>query len=102
MTTYLRLLNMLVDHHESDPQRLSESLAANNLAEAGQLAHALKGAAGNIGATRVQALADELNRAIRQGIDREDVERRCGALADELTGLIVALRSVLKSPGACT
>ncbi len=95
MTTYLRLLDMLVEHHESDPRRLSETLAANNPAEVGRLAHTLKGAAGNIGAARVQALAAELDKAIRQAVDRDHVERSCEALSGELSALIAAVRSAL-------
>jgi PAS domain S-box-containing protein len=98
MTTYLRLLNMLIEHHGSGPQRLSEALAANNLAEAGRLAHSLKGVAGTIGATRVQALADEFNKAIRQGARGEEVGRMCEALASELSTLIEALRAHLTPP----
>jgi HPt (histidine-containing phosphotransfer) domain-containing protein len=77
---------------------LAEALAANNLAEAGRLAHTLKGVAGTIGATRVQALADELNRAIRHGAGGEEVERMCEALASELSELIAALRAHLTPP----
>ncbi len=89
---------MLIEHHESDQQRITEALAANNLSEAGRLAHTLKGAAGNVGATRVQALAEAANAAIRQGIDQAEVERRCNALGAELSELIAAIQDVLMPP----
>jgi PAS domain S-box-containing protein len=94
-TLYLRLLGMLTEHHRGDAERLLELMARGDLAEIGRLAHALKGTAGNVGATRIHALADTLNAAIRQANDRGEIERLCAALADELEKLVESVREVL-------
>lgn len=62
-----RLLHRFVERHEGDRARLREYLAQGDSTEARCLAHALKGAAGSLGATRVHALAGELEAEIRRG-----------------------------------
>ncbi len=99
MATYVRLLGMLVEHHRSDAQRLAACLAIGDLAGLGRLAHALKGAAGSIGATKVQELADALSSAVRQGADRDEVERRCAELSAELSWMIGAVSEALNQAG---
>jgi two-component system, sensor histidine kinase and response regulator len=93
------LLRILVDYHGPDPQELCANLAAGNLMEVGRLAHSLKGAAGNFGALRIQAMADELVLAIENKAARVDVERLTAALAEELAALINAVKSSLPSAG---
>jgi len=99
LATYLKLLRMLVDHHGADARRLREALANGDLAEVGRLAHALKGAAGSIGATRVQALAEAANAAIKKDAGRAEIEKHCAALAIGLAELIEALRRRLAEGG---
>jgi PAS domain S-box-containing protein len=95
MTTYLRLLGMMVEHHATDQDRLTQALASGNLEEAGYLTHTLKGVAGNIGATRIQQLAEQATVAIRQGADPEELGRKCETLSVELSGFLDALREIL-------
>jgi HPt (histidine-containing phosphotransfer) domain-containing protein len=94
MATYLKLLGLLAKHHGADAQRLREALAKGDPAEIGRLAHTLKGAAGSIGATRVQALAEAANAAVRKDAGRAAIEKHCAALAIELAELIEALRKL--------
>jgi HPt (histidine-containing phosphotransfer) domain-containing protein len=92
---YLRLLGMLVEHHQADGQQMSEYLAAGNWTQVGQIAHTLKGAAGSLGAMRIRELADVLNTAIRRGADTEEIKAHSEALIVELPAFITAVKSVI-------
>ncbi|WP_207906558.1 PAS domain S-box protein [Methylomonas methanica] len=96
MATYLRVLGLLVEHHGNDAQRLTDALADNDLIEVKRLAHTLKGAVGNLGATKVAELAEAVNAAIKQGVAPADIEQLCKALVTELSVLIAALQNVLE------
>jgi len=95
MTTYLRLLRMLVEYHGDDWQRITKAMADNDLVEVKQLAHTLKSATGNLGATKVEELAAAVNFAIHQGTERAEIESLCNKLVMELSGLIKAVQKVL-------
>ncbi len=95
MAIYLKVLRLLGEHHGKDPQRLTEALADNDLIEVKRLAHTLKGAIGNLGATRVEELAEAVNFAIKQGAARAEIEPLCAVLVTELSTLIEAVQIVL-------
>jgi CheY-like chemotaxis protein len=95
LATYRRLLALFVDCHGHEVERLRERLRAADLVEVHRLAHTLKGSAGNLGATRVQAAADALQAAIRQGAGRDDIDHCFQALAAELPPLLDGIRGVL-------
>jgi HPt (histidine-containing phosphotransfer) domain-containing protein len=95
--SYLRLLGMLVEHHQADGQHVSECLAAGDLAQAGRLAHTLKGAAGSLGAVCVRDLADTLNTAIRQGASLEEINAHSNTLVIELASLMKAIKAAIAS-----
>jgi PAS domain S-box-containing protein len=99
-SSYLRLLRLLVDAHGNDTTTIGANFAAGRAGEALRLAHSLKGAAGTLGATRIQALAHELELAIRNNYRRGDIESRLRALAVELAPLFDALRLLLNMPPA--
>ena len=61
-----RVLQQVVSHHEADPQRLAELIAAHDCAGAFRIAHALKGMAGQIGATGLQQAARDAEQSWRQ------------------------------------
>ena len=94
MTTYLKLLKLLVRDHANDPQRLQEALANNDLIELDRLAHRLKGAMGNLGATRIEKAAEAISFAIKQEVHAE-IEPLCNELVTELSALIAAVQKVL-------
>ncbi|MFZ1643531.1 MAG: response regulator, partial [Candidatus Contendobacter sp.] len=71
---YRRLLALFVDRHGDELERLRERLRTGDLEDVQRLAHTLKGS-GNLGATRVQAAADALQTAIRQGAGRDELDR---------------------------
>jgi CheY-like chemotaxis protein len=77
--TYGRLLGIFVSNHGDLADRLNACLAAGDLAGIEHLSHTLKGAAGNVGAADVFALADGICRTVRSG--------NVDALADQLAML---------------
>ena len=92
-----RMLGLFVDHHAQDVARLSEGLAADDLATVKELAHTLKGSAGNVGAVSISEVAGLLQMAIARPADRSEIDACCTALVDELAFLIQRLRSVVGS-----
>jgi CheY-like chemotaxis protein len=88
------LLDVVVEAFAADaPQRLSTLRAAVDAGDpalAASAAHALKGAAGNLGATAVAALGDEVEAAARGG-DLAAARDLLAPLEDELRGALAAL-----------
>ena len=62
---YVSLLQQFVASHRNDPLFLQDALAAGQTEAAGQRLHALKGAAGTLGATALHAAALALEHALR-------------------------------------
>jgi two-component system sensor histidine kinase/response regulator len=62
---YVALLRKFAAGHRDDPQLLRDALAAGQLEAAKQRLHALKGAAGSLGATALHAAALALEHALR-------------------------------------
>jgi two-component system sensor histidine kinase/response regulator len=60
-----------------------------------RLAHSLKGAAGTLGASGIQLLAGELERAISNEGPPADIEARLVELANDLKPLFGAVRVAL-------
>ncbi|MDI6746940.1 MAG: ATP-binding protein [Rhodocyclaceae bacterium] len=94
VVTYTRLLRQFVTRHASDGQFLQEALAAGHADAARQLMHALKGAAGTLGATRLQTAAAALERALRAAdpagpapVLLTDLQMELAALEDALARL---------------
>ena len=94
-TKYSRMLALFADSHAGDAARLSERLASNDLIALKELAHTLKGSAGNVGAARVSDAAATLDSAIRTGKGADEIDSCCGILIDRLTSLIQGIRDAL-------
>jgi PAS domain S-box-containing protein len=62
---YVALLRLFANNHRDDPQCLQDALAAGHTEAAGQRLHALKGAAGSLGATALHAATLALEQALR-------------------------------------
>ena len=61
-----RVLHQVVLHHETDAQRLRALIAEHDCEGAFRIAHALKGMAGQIGATELQQAARDAEQSWRQ------------------------------------
>ncbi|MEI2781629.1 MAG: PAS domain S-box protein [Candidatus Competibacter sp.] len=93
--SYIRLLWQFVAGHDGDLTNLRRGLAAADQSEVQRLAHSLRGVAGILGATRLQALATELETAIRVGQPAAGIERLGAALEAEYAALVAALQRAL-------
>lgn len=94
---YLRVLRLFADSHRHEAEHLRSLLAANQPEEAQRIAHSLKGAAGHIGATRIQQMAAAIEEPIKK--KQPDAITSSSPLIDELAGelsrLIGQLEEVL-------
>jgi len=94
--TYERLLRQYATTHADDMPMLREHLAAGATEEARRIAHALKGVAGALGATRVQNLAERVDAAIRDQHPPSDIMQLGERLETEQAALTAALATALQ------
>ncbi len=92
---YLRLLRIFADDQSDAVERLRAKLREGDKKEATRIVHTLKGAAGSLGATWVQACAARTEAAIREGADADVIEVAIEALAEEAHSLGAAIRAAL-------
>lgn len=95
---YLNLLRQFVATEHDAPTRIREQLAAGDRAAAERSAHTIKGLAGSLGARGVQAAADQLERAVKEGAPPADA--LCDRLEGTLSPLLRGLREALGAPPA--
>ncbi|MGY6277163.1 PAS domain S-box protein [Methylomonas sp. MgM2] len=95
VSAYTRLLRKYVREYDGAMTRLRSLLAAGNLAQARLLVHSLKGSSANLGATKVQNLAAELEMAIRENPVGFELDKLVDAVEIELDHIATALRSIL-------
>jgi two-component system sensor histidine kinase/response regulator len=92
---YLSLLDRFVDRNRQVTADIGRMIEAGDHAGAQHLAHALKGAAGTLGAVRVQAAAGELESVLHLAPDAPDLSARLATLGAELVALFAALEREL-------
>jgi CheY-like chemotaxis protein len=92
---YLKLLRQFVEEQGTAVEQIRDALSNGRRELAERLAHTLKGVAGNIGATRVQAAAGGLEKLIRDRGSEQDVASAARRLADDLDPLTADLRAAL-------
>jgi PAS domain S-box-containing protein len=97
LTSYRRILTLFADGHGEDVPRLTALIGQNELDAAEKLAHALKGAAGNVGALPIHVLATTLDTALKRG-DGAAAQAALAPLAERLPRLIEALQAALAKP----
>jgi two-component system sensor histidine kinase/response regulator len=91
LTSYWRLLCFFCDEHRHEITRLRALLATGDLDAVRQLAHSLKGSAGNLGATEVWHQAEELEMAVREERAPQYIQQQVEQLARELQQLCTAV-----------
>ncbi|MBK5931357.1 hybrid sensor histidine kinase/response regulator [Halochromatium salexigens] len=94
---YRRVLRLFVTSHGDDAQRLSALVQQGQFDAAEHIAHTLKGTAGTIGATPIQALASELDVALKHH-DGAAARPPLAALIERLPRLLQALEAHLAEP----
>ena len=97
LPSYRHILTLFADGHGEDVPRLTALTSQNDLDAAEKLAHALKGAAGNVGALPIHVLATSLDAALKRG-DRPAAQAALAPLAERLPRLIEALQTALAKP----
>ncbi|MBI5901297.1 MAG: PAS domain S-box protein [Rhodocyclales bacterium] len=91
---YLRLVSQLAGQHGADAREMRRDLAAGKVDAACQRAHALKGAAGTLAATRLQAAAEAIERTLQGPAPQPDPSLLLDRLQAELTALETLLASL--------
>jgi HPt (histidine-containing phosphotransfer) domain-containing protein len=94
LASYARMLRLFAETEQGSAVRLHTALARNRLDEVQALAHGLKGVAGNIGARRIQYLAEAIDHPIKQGLP--DAARLVRDPLDELTEALPKLLADLR------
>jgi len=100
LKNYRHILKLFVDGHSEDLRQLTDLIGQHDLAGAQQVAHALKGAAGTIGAMSVYRLAVALDAALKQE-DGPAAEAALAPLAECLPRLITSLQAALAAAPHC-
>jgi two-component system sensor histidine kinase/response regulator len=95
LSTYVRLLGKYVESHGKDMAEVREQLAAGNYDDARRLAHSLKGVSATLGANEVRVRALTLEMAIKDRLDRDEIEQCIAAVEDAWSPLATALSKVL-------
>ncbi len=72
-TFYIDMLKKYIDNQGQAPVQIRQSLDANDYGTAERLAHTAKGVSGNIGASQLQELAADLEKAIREGMPCDEI-----------------------------
>jgi two-component system, sensor histidine kinase and response regulator len=93
---YLKLLRQFSKTEVDAARRIASALAENDSARAERLAHSVKGAAGNLGASGVQNAAANLEKAIASSAPAAEIEVWRASLEERLSSLIRGLETVLK------
>jgi CheY-like chemotaxis protein len=91
---YAELLLRLADNHADDVATLRACRAAGDTEQARRLAHTIKGAAGTLGAVRLQARAAELEAAIHAGRTDGEIEPLALALEAAQAEFAAAVRTL--------
>ncbi len=95
-STYEQILGMFVQLHADDAERIRADLAAGRREEAMRTAHTIKGTATSIGAGAVQALALQVEQAIRGNtLPSRELDTLLTTLGAVLHALIARLKACL-------
>jgi two-component system, sensor histidine kinase and response regulator len=90
-TFYLDMLKKHIDNQKQISAQIRLSLDSGDYVTAERLAHTVKGVSGNIGASKLQELAAALEKAIRDGLPREEIGARFEIFAAVHGKLIASL-----------
>jgi len=93
--SYLEMLRRFISNQADAPAQIRQQLMAGDRATAERLAHTAKGISGNIGATLLQAMAAEIEKAIRESQDIAAVEALIKPYAEAHEHLVSQLKTEL-------
>jgi two-component system, sensor histidine kinase and response regulator len=95
---YYNLLRQFIEGQSDAPEKIALSLKAHDRKVAERLAHTVKGVAGNIGATAVQAVAADLEKAVKSNGGQLRLDSLRAKLSHELARLRDAVMPLLPAP----
>jgi len=90
---YASMLRKFVASQEDALLRIHTALAQADAATAQRIAHTLKSVSGSLGATTLPKVAEELEMALRQGVQGEDLKDAIDATLKALDNLMTGLKS---------
>ena len=93
-----KMLSIFVTAHAADAGHLEQAIAEQDMERVRQIAHALKSAAGNIGATAVSQDATALNAAFHAGAGTAEIEILAVTLTASLSALMASLQAATLPP----
>ncbi len=94
-TFYKQLLTRFHRDQSNVPEKIREALNCGDRISAERLAHTLKGVAGQVGASGIEALAAQLESGIARGAEEEILRQLTQSLAADLSQLQDKMASVL-------
>jgi CheY-like chemotaxis protein/HPt (histidine-containing phosphotransfer) domain-containing protein len=89
---YYRVLRLFAGENPAVAASLKDAVDVHDCEAARQIAHQLKGSAGAVGATALQALAADLEAAAKRGAPRAEIQSRVEAVARCYATLADAIR----------
>lgn len=92
---YISMLHKYLASQANTSEIIHDALSSGDLASAERAAHSAKAVSGNIGATQLQAMADELETLIRDQAAVASIEKKLKPFATEQHALVQAIRDAL-------
>ncbi|MBK9654757.1 MAG: response regulator [Rhodanobacteraceae bacterium] len=99
---YAQMARMFAQEQGESVRQLHDALAQGDRTEAGRAAHTLKGVAATLGAEALSTIAAQLERALKRGVEAEELQRMSERLAEAVAQASVALERAAEqlSPAA--
>jgi signal transduction histidine kinase/CheY-like chemotaxis protein len=94
-TAYFNMLRKYAGNQQNTVNELRAALNSNDRDTAERIAHSARGVSGNIGATELQGMAEELEIMIKEGIVGDAIETKISAFEKALLAMISALKAAL-------
>ncbi len=92
---YRKILRQFVAEEADAPRRITKELDAGHVDVAKRLAHTLKGVAGNVGASAVQANAGVVEKAIAAAAPRSEIDAGLRSLEGVLGRVVAGIESAI-------
>ncbi|MBI5614892.1 MAG: response regulator [Gammaproteobacteria bacterium] len=95
---YLSLLKLFAVHHQDDVRQIRDLFAAGRYARLRRLVHAIRGAAGTLGAMRLSALGHELEMKLNAGHGPTELAAVLAAFTTAHDGLLAEIHALPAPP----
>ncbi|HCT99040.1 MAG TPA: hypothetical protein DF614_02885, partial [Methylococcaceae bacterium] len=92
---YLAMLSSYAQNQATIAQQIREALSKADYASAERIAHSTKGLSGNIGATKLQKMAAELEKMIANKPPQADIDEKLSCFEQEQSGILAALNAAM-------